>query len=341
MNIGRNDIDWRNLSHDEIDRIIAERIEADDRRIEASGGKKPKRVGYILERIAEINNLREADREAQDGKVKKNRFIRRHNLHPEEDLRALQLMILTLDFPAPDYSVMKVRSDAGKVRDIVKQKYFPWRILHHAIMRVIEEDVYRNLIYDTSACIKGKGLHFGVRRMKRFLHRYPEYKWFVKTDFKKFYQSILHELIVAALRRKFKDERFIKLIEIAVLSYDSGTELVDVLENEVERKKGRTKDGKKFFDVKETRLMDILNVPITVVDFETNVKTKQGEGRYCVLFEQNGQRSKFITNCYNLKDVLDQAREAENNGQKIFPVENEIVKRRSLGDGKSAYYFEE
>lgn len=62
-------------------------------------------------------------------------------------------------------------------------------------MRVIEEDVYRNLIYDTSACIKGKGLHFGVRRMKRFLHRYPEYKWFVKTDFKSsikvFFMSLL------------------------------------------------------------------------------------------------------------------------------------------------------
>ena len=171
MNIGRSDIDWKSLSHNEIDRIIAERIEADNKRIEANGGKKSKRAGYILERIAEINNLREADKEAQDGKVKKNRFIRRHNLHPEEDLRALQLMILTLDFPAPDYSVMRVKSDAGKVRDIVKQKYFPWRILHHAIIRVIEEDVYRNLIYDTSACIKGKGLHFGVRRMKRFLHR--------------------------------------------------------------------------------------------------------------------------------------------------------------------------
>lgn len=200
--------------------------------LESSG-----RIIQASKNSLQLYNLREADKEAQDGKVKKNRFIRRHNLHPEEDLRALQLMILTLDFPAPDYSVMRVKSDAGKVRDIVKQKYFPWRILHHAIMRVIEEDVYRNLIYDTSACIKGKGLHFGVRRMKRFLHRYPEYKWFVKTDFKKFYQSILHELIVAALRRKFKDERFIKLIEIAVLSYDSGTELVDVLENEVERKK--------------------------------------------------------------------------------------------------------
>lgn len=40
------------------------------------------------------------------------------------------------------------------------------------------------------------------------------------------------------------------------------------------KQSGRTKDGKKFFDVKETRLMDILNVPITVVDFETNSKVK-------------------------------------------------------------------
>lgn len=43
------------------------------------------------------------------------------------------------------------------------------------------------------------------------------------------------------------------------------------------KQSGRTKDGKKFFDVKETRLMDILNVPITVVDFETNVKSKVKE----------------------------------------------------------------
>ena len=43
------------------------------------------------------------------------------------------------------------------------------------------------------------------------------------------------------------------------------------------KQSGRTKDGKKFFDVKETRLMDILNVPITVVDFETNVKTIEGK----------------------------------------------------------------
>ena len=80
MNIGRNDIDWRNLSHDEIDRIIAERIEADNKRIEANGGKKSKRAGYILERIAEINNLREAENNGQKIFPVENVIVKRRSL---------------------------------------------------------------------------------------------------------------------------------------------------------------------------------------------------------------------------------------------------------------------
>jgi len=107
------------------------------------------------------------------------------------------------------------------------------------------------------------------------------------------------------------------------------------------KQRDRMKDGQKFYDVPERKLMDILNIPFTVLDFQSNITTKQGTGRYCVLCEENGQRFKFITNCYNIKDVLDQAREAEEGGRKVFPVEGVRIKRRSLGDGKSAYYFEE
>ena len=107
------------------------------------------------------------------------------------------------------------------------------------------------------------------------------------------------------------------------------------------KQRDRMKDGQKYYDVPEKKLMDILNVPITVLDFQPNITTRQGTGRYCVLFEQNGQRFKFITNCFNIKDVLDQAREAETETKKVFPVSNVVVKRRSLSDGKSVYYFEE
>jgi hypothetical protein len=232
------DIDWRSLEPATIDIILKARIRDYCLSVERNGGKEAKRIGCLLERIADIGNLRDADRDAQSGKVTKNRYIRRHNERADQDLRELQLMILTGDFPECEYEFMDVVSDAGKLRKIAKQQYFPWRILHHAIMRVIGPYIYRSLIYDTFACIKGKGLHFGVKRMKRQLRRYPEYKWFWKTDYKKFYLSIPHDTIRWAMRRKFKDERLIDLLEIAVFSYSSGDDVKEALEDE-ERRKAR------------------------------------------------------------------------------------------------------
>lgn len=199
----------------------------------------PKRKGHIFEQIADMDNLRAADKEAQAGKVKKNRHIRRHNLRAEEDLKELQQMILTLSFPAPDYEDMDVHNDNGKDRKIARLRYFPWRILHHAIMRVVGPDLYLNLIADTFSCVPGKGIHYGVRRLKMMLRRYPEYKYFWKADYKKYYQSIPHDVAMDSFRRKYKDERFLKLMEIAIFNYDSGLMIIEMLEDEQRKRSAR------------------------------------------------------------------------------------------------------
>jgi len=104
----------------------------------------------------------------------------------------------------------------------------------------------------------------------------------------------------------------------------------------------KTRDGKRFFDVPVVKMMDIVNIPITVIDFESDVATKEGPGRYCILFTAaDGQKRKALTNSYNIKDVLDQAREAERLGKEIFPVTGVVVRRKSIGEGKSTYYFDE
>lgn len=101
-------------------------------------------------------------------------------------------------------------------------------------------------------------------------------------------------------------------------------------------------DGKRLFDVPTIKMMDLLNVPITVLDFETGIKTREGKDRYAVLFEKaDGTKNKFITNSFNIKDILDQARQAEQEGKKIFPVHNVVIKRKPLSDGKHGYYFDE
>ena len=103
----------------------------------------------------------------------------------------------------------------------------------------------------------------------------------------------------------------------------------------------KTKDGKKYFSAKNVAITDVLNVPVTVVDFEAGIKTSNGDDRYAVLIIKDGEQCKFMTSAFEIKNVLELARDAEKAGQKIFPVENVIIRKRSFGDGKSTYFFEE
>lgn len=213
-----SDIPWRELSREEIDLILMRRIDSFRAR------PSPKREGYVIERMAEMNNLRTADIEAQKGnKQKKNKHIRLHNMNAEEELRELQMMILTLDFPKNNYHVRSQKSDSGKIRDIVVQDYFPWRILPHVILLVVGDKLLCSFIYDSCACIRGKGLHFGVKRMKQYLRRY-DFDYFWQCDYKKYYQSIPHALIMDEFRKMYKDEWFLRLLEMTLDSYDSNIE---------------------------------------------------------------------------------------------------------------------
>lgn len=95
-----------------------------------------------------------------------------------------------------------------------------------------------------------------------------------------------------------------------------------------------TKDGQRFFDIRKVRAMEILNVPITVLDFEPDVKTRNGGGRYAVKIVFENQEAKFITNSFTLKSQLDQAKTMN-----ALPIQTKL-KKRDIGDGITDYIFE-
>ena len=105
-----------------------------------------------------------------------------------------------------------------------------------------------------------------------------------------------------------------------------------------------TADGKRFFRTREVKAMDILNNPIVVVDFEKDIRTRHGTGRYAVLLHMKDETEqlKMVTNSFSIKSVLDQAREHDEkfpNEPPVLPCET-VLKRRAIGDGKYDYYFE-
>lgn len=55
----------------------------------------------------------------------------------------------------------------------------------------------------------------------------------------------------------------------------------------------KPEDGKKRFPGTVVSIRELVNLPIIVKDFETGIKTEQGEDRCIVSIEQNGEPKNF------------------------------------------------
>lgn len=65
-----------------------------------------------------------------------------------------------------------------------------------------------------------------------------------------------------------------------------------------------------------------------------SVKTCNGDNRYAVIIDLEGERVKLITNSITIKSQLDQAAE-----RGLLPIATRL-KKRDIGGGMSDYVFE-
>lgn len=93
-------------------------------------------------------------------------------------------------------------------------------------------------------------------------------------------------------------------------------------------------DGKKHFPGLTVSIHDLVNLPIVVKDFETGIKTAQGDDRTLVAFEQNGEPKKFFTSSVEMRNILEQIRELPDG----FPFET-TIKTEAFGKGKTKFVF--
>lgn len=96
----------------------------------------------------------------------------------------------------------------------------------------------------------------------------------------------------------------------------------------------KPEDGKKRFPGTVVSIRELVNLPIVVKDFETGIKTEQGEDRCIVAIELNGEPRKFFTNSEEMKNILAQIREIPDG----FPFET-TIRTESFGKGRTKYVF--
>jgi len=93
------------------------------------------------------------------------------------------------------------------------------RVLHHAIMNVCEPVFERALIDQTYACRNGKGRLKALEQAREYAHRY---RYFLKLDIRKYFDSVDHGVLQAMLERKFKDRTLLDLFGRIIDSYQTG-----------------------------------------------------------------------------------------------------------------------
>ena len=104
----------------------------------------------------------------------------------------------------------------GKLRNIDALPIQERAIQKCLCKNLLTEAYSRSFIYDNSASLKGKGMDFQLKRLKKHLHdhyrKYGTEGGIYQFDFKNYFGSIPHDGIKARARTKIKDDRLYALL---------------------------------------------------------------------------------------------------------------------------------
>lgn len=180
-----------------------------------------KRIGNIFDRVISLENLRLADEKARKGKGR-TYGVRVHDKNREANLQALHEQLKNGTFKTSKYHTFTIHEP--KEREIFRLPYYPDRILHHAIMNVLEPIWVSVFNKNTYSCIKNRGIHKCAKDLKQALKQDPDgTRYCLKMDIRKFYPSISHNVLKRVVRRKIKDNRLLALLDEIIDSVNDNT----------------------------------------------------------------------------------------------------------------------
>lgn len=168
-----------------------------------------KRVGNIYDQICAMDNLRKAYVNAK--KNHKNSYgVKLFDKDVEANLLKLQEELVNGTYRTGEYYIFKVYEP--KEREIYRLD-FRHRVVHHAIMNILEPVWVSVFTRDTYSCVKKRGIHGCAKTLKRDLKDIEGTKYCLKLDIKKFYPNIDHDVLKHIIRRKIKCVRTLRLLD--------------------------------------------------------------------------------------------------------------------------------
>jgi retron-type reverse transcriptase len=173
-----------------------------------------KRENNLISLIAEPDNLRLAfwkARKSKEGKMEVAYFRK----FLDKNLLTLRNELLSGNVQVGQYHYFTIYDP--KERKICAAT-FRERVLHHALMNVCHANFEKYQIFDSYASRLGKGTYATLERASVFQY---QYKWFLKLDVRKYFDSIDHAILKQLLVKRFKDKVLLQIFFQIIDSYQT------------------------------------------------------------------------------------------------------------------------
>lgn len=174
--------------------------------------KKMKRATCLFEQIIDYQNIRLAYLKARKKKQNK-QSVKNFNKNINKNLQIVQKNLSSNPPILSKYSQFTIFDPKERVISVVP---FLDRVMHHAIMNVLEPVFEKQFVFHTYACRKGKGAHKAVLYAHK---KAKQCKYFLKLDIKKFFDNINHSVLKNALNKIIKDKKCLNLLQNIIDSY--------------------------------------------------------------------------------------------------------------------------
>lgn len=168
-----------------------------------------KRIGYLWDQILAFDNLLLAYRKARKGKRARD-DVAQFSLDFERELLALQTELRDKTYRPGTYRLFTIYE--RKPRQIAAAP-FRDRVVHHALLNVVEPLLDKRFIYDSYACRRDKGVHLAVDRYQCWANRYA---YTLKLDIARYFPHINHAILKQQLANRIKDPRVLWLFGIII-----------------------------------------------------------------------------------------------------------------------------
>ena len=167
----------------------------------------PKRIGYLYDSLTSWSNLYLSYKKACKHKKSKSETTE-WMYNCEKYLFELQAELKEQRYKPMPYKYFMIREPKERVISVA---VFRDRVVHHALVNIIEPYFEATFIKDSYATRKNKGLHLAVKAAQNYACCN---QWYLKLDIQKFFASVNHEILLNLINRKIKDPAVMSLCRI-------------------------------------------------------------------------------------------------------------------------------